>query len=94
MPEPDFYQDVFRRIYGIEGISFDDQVNAHHIAAMYIVLALGTLMDLDGAVNSPEATRYYHLGRTALALESVLQEQSIPGIQALVCDIFLWNIGY
>ena len=53
---------------------------------MHITLALGTLMDLDRPVNSEEAARYYHLGRTALALESVLEEQSIPGIQALVSD--------
>jgi hypothetical protein len=54
-----------------------------------MVLALGTLVDLNMSAHSPEATEYYQLARAALAIDSVLDEPSIPGIQALVGFVLL-----
>lgn len=59
-------------------------MDSHRLAVLYMVLALGTLLDLDKPALSADATRYYQLGRAALSLDSVLEAQSIPGIQALV----------
>jgi len=54
-----------------------------------MVLALGTLVDLD---MHAQATEYYQLGRAALAIDSVLEEPSMAGIQALVlmCHYMFW----
>ena len=49
-----------------------------------MVLALGALVDLEKPAHSPEAMLYYHLGRAALSIESVLEEHSLGSIQALV----------
>jgi hypothetical protein len=78
--EDDFYQTIFREIYGL---STRNAFDSHCVAVLYSVLALGTLMDLEEPANSHQATRYYHLGRTALSVDSIFEEQSIPAIQAL-----------
>ena len=49
-----------------------------------MVLALGTLFDLDKPYLSLEATQYYQLSRASLSLDSVLEHQTIAAIQALV----------
>ncbi|KAJ2923910.1 hypothetical protein H1R20_g13194, partial [Candolleomyces eurysporus] len=48
-----------------------------------MVLALGALLDLDLPAHSPEAMQWYQIARAALSLDSVLEVQTIPGIQAL-----------
>lgn len=52
-----------------------------------MVLALGALLDLETPAHNPEAIHYYQLARAALALKSVLDDQTIPAIQALVSSI-------
>jgi hypothetical protein len=49
-----------------------------------MILAIGILMDLDRPAHSAEAMFYYHLARAALSIDSILEEQTIAGIQALV----------
>lgn len=54
-----------------------------------MVLAMGALMDLELPAHSPEAMQYYQLAKAALSINSVFEEQSIPGIQALVSSLFI-----
>lgn len=61
-----------------------EPLSAHNLAVLFMVVALGSLLDLDAPPHSPQSMQYYQLGRACLTLESVLEEQSIPGIQALV----------
>lgn len=56
---------------------------------MYMILALGALLDPDRPPNSYDANLYYQLGRAALGVDSLFEEQSIPAIQALVCNLSL-----
>jgi len=74
---------VFSRIYSGVGL-YRDSAEGHGLAVLYMILALGTLLDLDKPPNCPEATRFYQIGRAALSLNSVLEEESITAIQALV----------
>jgi hypothetical protein len=53
------------------------------------MLAIGALLDLDAPPHSYDASHYYQLGRAALSVDSVFEEQSIPAIQALACDVDL-----
>ncbi|KAJ7035697.1 fungal-specific transcription factor domain-containing protein [Mycena alexandri] len=89
--ESDFYQTIFQPIYDPNSASYES-VSSHNLAVLYMVLALGTLVDLDMPAHSPEATEYYQLGRAALAIDSVLEEPSIAGIQALLlmCHFMFW----
>lgn len=83
IPEVDFYQTVFCRIYNRDA-SYHDSIDPHNVAILYMILAIGTLVNLDYPAHPPEATQYYQLGRAALSLSSVFEEQSITAIQALV----------
>lgn len=63
-----------------------DPLDSHRLAILFLVLALGALLDLDSPALSQESMQYYHLGRASLSLDSILEFQSIPAIQALVCQ--------
>ncbi|KAJ3515761.1 hypothetical protein NLJ89_g1555 [Agrocybe chaxingu] len=78
----DFNEMIFRHVYDTERTF--EPLTAQQLAVFCMVLALGALLDLDKPAHSPEAMQYYHLGRAALSIDSVLEEQSITGIQALV----------
>jgi len=83
IPETEFYETIFRPVYDPDA-AYHEPIGSHSLAVLYMILALGTLLDLERPAHSPESTQYYQLGRAALTLDSVLEEQSIPGLQALV----------
>ncbi|EKM81972.1 hypothetical protein AGABI1DRAFT_70548 [Agaricus bisporus var. burnettii JB137-S8] len=93
--ELDFFENMFRPTYD-QSVSPQEPLGAHALAVLFLVLALGTLLKLDAPPHSPQAMQYYQLGRASLALESILEEQSIPAIQALLlmCHfMFLSEMG-
>ena len=73
----------------MQSTSNPDPIKSHRIAVMYMILALGALLDPDRPPNSYDANLYYQLGRAALGVDSLFEEQSIPAIQALVCNLSL-----
>jgi len=86
---------VLSRFYEISGWADQDSDYSHKMAILFMVFAMGSLLDLDKAPQSIEAARYYQLGRAALSLDSILEHQTIPAIQALIlmCHfMFLSNI--
>ena len=54
---------------------------------VYMMLAIGALLDLDAPPHSYDASHYYQLGRAALSVDPIFEEQSIPAIQALACGL-------
>jgi hypothetical protein len=92
--EGDLRETIFRQIYDPES-NFEPQ-SSQNLAVFCLILAIGILMDLDKPAHSAEAMYYYHLARAALSLNSILEEQTIAGIQALLlmCHfMFLSEIG-
>ncbi|EGO23157.1 hypothetical protein SERLADRAFT_471933 [Serpula lacrymans var. lacrymans S7.9] len=83
IPESEFHESIFLRIYHPDLVPDNGPANSHRLAVLFMVLALGTLMDLDKPSHSQESKQYYQLGRAALSLDSVFEEQSIISIQAL-----------
>lgn len=75
---------MFSRIYDQGWPEDQDPNDSHRLAVLYMVFAVGALMDLDKPYLSLEATQYYQLARAALSLDSILEHQSIPALQALV----------
>jgi len=75
---------IIGQIYATNPLAIDDKLHPHYLAILFSILAIGTLLDLDRPPFSPEAAHYYQLGRAALSLKSVLEEQSITAIRALV----------
>ncbi|KAH8093725.1 fungal-specific transcription factor domain-containing protein [Cristinia sonorae] len=93
VPESEFYLEILPRIYSQSLNVEQDPIDSHRLAVVFMVLALGTLVDLDRPPLSTEASQYYQLGRTALSLDSILECQSIPAIQALLlmCHYMFWG---
>ncbi|KAI9064177.1 hypothetical protein FKP32DRAFT_1591599 [Trametes sanguinea] len=85
IPEADFEETIFSRVYDQRmDPSEPAATNAHQLAVLCLVLGLGALLDLEKPTLSAEAMRYYQLGRAALSMDSILESQSVPAIQALI----------
>ncbi|KZT00577.1 uncharacterized protein LAESUDRAFT_732177 [Laetiporus sulphureus 93-53] len=56
----------------------------HLLAVLFFVLAVGALVDLTLPPCSPEAEKYYRLGRTALSMKSILDSPEIETVQAMI----------
>ncbi|KAI1796561.1 fungal-specific transcription factor domain-containing protein [Ganoderma leucocontextum] len=84
IPEAEFEDTIFSRIYDQRMETEPAPKDSHRLAVFCLVLALGALLDLDRPSLSTDATRYYQLGRAVLSLDSILESQSIPAIQALI----------
>lgn len=86
--EDDYSRDVFALFYGHNAPAALDESQSHKLGLLFLVFAMGKLMDLrESPTNTQEAMRYYQIGRAALTIEPVLEARSIYAIQALVsCD--------
>ncbi|KAK7445467.1 hypothetical protein VKT23_014886 [Stygiomarasmius scandens] len=89
--DKDFNETIFQPIYNSDG--YQEPISFHNLSVLYMVLALGTLVDPECPSHSVEAAQYYQLSRAALAVESVFEQQSIPAIQALLlmCHYLFWE---
>lgn len=54
------------------------------LGALYMAMALGTLVDLERPQHSQDAHYYFQLGRAALSVDSIFEGQSVVALQALV----------
>ena len=90
--EQDFQETIFRHIYDPEPNS--EPQSSQNIGVFCMVLAIGILLDLDKPAHSAEAMYYYHLARAALSIDSILEEQTITGIQALVNGYHRFFLGH
>ncbi|PFH45910.1 hypothetical protein AMATHDRAFT_70915 [Amanita thiersii Skay4041] len=96
--EGDFYDTIFNPIYEESDTALRDTNISHMYAVLYMVLALGALLNLELPPHNLESMHLFKLGRAALTIDSVLEEQSqtIAGLQALVlmCHfMFLAEMG-
>ncbi|KAI0321025.1 fungal-specific transcription factor domain-containing protein [Amylostereum chailletii] len=82
--DPTEMEAIFIRVYEPQVSLELDTIQSHRVAVIYMMLAIGALMDLERPAYSYDANHYYQLARAALAVDSVFEEQSIPAIQALV----------
>lgn len=57
---------------------------SQRLSVLFLVMSMGVLMDLDRPPNSNDAHYYFQLGRAALALDSIFEDQSLTALQALV----------
>lgn len=89
IPEEDFNKTILRPLYESENSL--EPLAPHKMSVFWMVLAIGVLVDLDRPAHAPDAMKLYHYGRAALSIDSVLDEQSITGIQALVRSDTLIN---
>lgn len=75
---------VFSQVYRPGISSIEEAAHPHLLAILLVIMALGTLMDTQRESHSREARHYYQLSRSALSLRTVLEEQSVDAVRALV----------
>jgi hypothetical protein len=64
--------------------SADDPVLLHRLSLLFIVLAIGCLMDTSLPPYNIEAEKYHQLAKAALFRESFLDAPTVNSVQALV----------
>lgn len=67
--------------------SFQDYSGPHDLALLFLVFAVGALVDLNQEPYNAEGEHYHILGKAALCLQPVLEKPSLVAIQAL------WLLG-
>jgi hypothetical protein len=66
------------------GTPADDPLVSHRLSLMFIVLAIGTLMDTSLPAYNLEAEKYHQLAKAALFQHPLFDEPTINAVQALV----------
>ncbi|KAF8553012.1 hypothetical protein OG21DRAFT_1597855 [Imleria badia] len=61
----------------------DDNKSAHELALLFLVFAVGALVDLTQDPGNAEAEHYHQIARSAICLQPVLEKPSLVTIQAL-----------
>ncbi len=60
------------------------EVHPHSLALLFVILALGTLLNLEVPPNDPSAEEFYLLAQSCLAKGDFLRVNTIASVQALV----------
>jgi hypothetical protein len=69
-------------------LAINDEPNvvlSHRLSVMFMVLALGSLMDTRLPSFNVEAEKYHQLARAALFQNNIFDEPTLGAVQALVC---------
>lgn len=62
----------------------DDPLMSHQLALMFMVLAIGSLMDITRPAYNIEAEKYHQLARAALFQSPIFEEPTLAAVQTLV----------
>jgi hypothetical protein len=66
-----------------------EELSSRRLALLYMILAIGCLVDLNKrGPESPEAEQYHILGRAALCETSVMEDTTVETITALFYEIW------
>ena len=80
-----FNEHVYLQFYNPNAaLPNDDPLLSHQLALMFIVLAIGSLMDTKRAAYNIEAEKYHQLARAALFQSPIFEEPTINAVQVLV----------
>jgi len=94
--EQEFKEHIFSLAYEGDSMAEQDPFEAHKLALLFFVLAIGKLTDpRTRDLATQDAMKYFHIGRAALTLNQSLETPSIPLLQGLLvmCHfMFLANI--
>ncbi|KAF8481461.1 fungal-specific transcription factor domain-containing protein, partial [Gautieria morchelliformis] len=75
----EFMDQIYSHIYSTPPAS----ISVDKLSLLFMVLALGTLLDLTKAYDIRRTEPFYQLGRAAFCLEPLIEAATIPTIQAL-----------
>lgn len=66
----------------------DDPILSHRLSVMFLILAIGTVVDTNLPAYNLEAEKYHQLARAALFQNGLFDEPTINAVQALVGHCF------
>jgi len=80
-----FDEQVYSQFYHASSIApADDQLLSHRQSVLFMVFAIGSLMNPAESAYNIEAEKYHQLARAALFSNSLFEELTVNAIQALV----------
>lgn len=83
-PKPSFTK-TFDRVYNLrEGQAVSPAINPQEIALVYMVMAQGTLYNIEMPFRDPSAEGFLHLAQSALVKGEFLATSTVAGLQTLV----------
>jgi hypothetical protein len=86
--EQDFKEQVFSLFYESNSMAEQDPLEAHKLALLFFVFAMGKLTDpRTRDLSTQEAMKYFHIGRAALTLNQSLETPSDPASAGVVVDV-------
>lgn len=79
------FEPIFERVYALsEGRSSEAAVNPQEIALVFIILAQGTIFNIEMPSYDPSVEEWLHLSERALVKGDFLSNNMIAGVQTLV----------
>jgi len=81
----EFTQEVYSHIY--QDSSFTSSIGSDRLSLLFIVLALGTLLDITKPYDIRSSEPYYQLAKAAFVVESLIEAATIPTMQSLVRQV-------
>ena len=83
--EQDFKEEIFSLFYRGGSTAEQDPVEAHKLALLFFVFAMGKLTDpRTRDLSTQDAMKYFHIARAALSLNQALETPSVPLLQGLL----------
>lgn len=77
--------DIYSQFYDLnKPPPINDSMLSHRLSLMFIVLAIGSLVDTKIPSYSIEAEKYHQLARAALFQNGLFDEPTVNAVQALV----------
>ncbi|KAI0763745.1 fungal-specific transcription factor domain-containing protein [Trametes elegans] len=71
----------------------EDPLLAHQLSLLYMILAIGSLMDVTRPAYNVEAEKYHHLARAALFQSPIFEEPTLIAVQSLYLMAFYLFLG-
>ncbi|KAJ7179896.1 fungal-specific transcription factor domain-containing protein [Mycena crocata] len=72
---------------------FPHTISPHRVAVLFMLFALGALVDLTLEPHNTESEHYYHASRASLALRSVFDSPEMATVQAVLLMSSYHNMG-
>jgi hypothetical protein len=89
-----FDEQIYTQFYGSNTPPVDESpVVCHRLSVLFMILAIGCLMDLELPAYGVEAERFFHLARASLFQHSLVDDPTTNAVQALFLMSFYLFLG-
>ncbi|KAF8517954.1 hypothetical protein BU17DRAFT_49227 [Hysterangium stoloniferum] len=94
LPREEFMTLVFRECYpnNVPATSLE-HVSSHRLSVLFMIFALGALMDVNRPFCSTEAEEFHTLARACLCVEPVYENSSLHSVQSMHLMIWYYTLA-